>query len=224
MLGTRNIHNGDHVFYVILNKLRGIKVKQKNLASPCKVFPKGSTTDHTTTFETSSSNTRNKTEDTTQGIIQRNSQGIWDQRTMVQSWDRETVGSPVVQQNEETGFKKLQRDFATMPKESRSQSSLKTTIKIDEQEIGTHYSSMAKIQEVYQKKPVQLNTITESECANEAKANTSLTQELEECKTNLDETSRALGEATSCRDSCLIALQNKQTELEKYKAINDRTY
>ncbi|GJX75749.1 retrovirus-related pol polyprotein from transposon TNT 1-94 [Tanacetum coccineum] len=35
------------------------------------------------------------------------------------------------------------------------------------------------------------------------KANASLTQELEECKTNLDETSRALGEATSCRDSFL---------------------
>ncbi|GJU08435.1 gag-pol polyprotein [Tanacetum coccineum] len=47
--------------------------------------------------------------------------------------------------------------------------------------------------------------------------------ELEECKTNLDETSRALGEATSCRDSCLIALQNKQNELEKYIAFNDRT-
>ncbi|GJU23890.1 hypothetical protein Tco_1157232 [Tanacetum coccineum] len=45
------------------------------------------------------------------------------------------------------------------------------------------------------------------------KANASLTQELEKCKTNLDETSRALGEATSSRDSCLIALQTKQTSL-----------
>ncbi|GJU75288.1 hypothetical protein Tco_1272358 [Tanacetum coccineum] len=52
------------------------------------------------------------------------------------------------------------------------------------------------------------------------KANASLTQELEECKTNLDETSRALGEATSSRDSCLIALQTKQTELEKYTAYD----
>ncbi|GKF47466.1 hypothetical protein Tco_0137268, partial [Tanacetum coccineum] len=42
------------------------------------------------------------------------------------------------------------------------------------------------------------------------KANASLTQELEKCKTNLDETNSALGEAISCRDSCLIALQNKQ--------------
>ncbi|GJW55401.1 integrase, catalytic region, zinc finger, CCHC-type containing protein, partial [Tanacetum coccineum] len=55
------------------------------------------------------------------------------------------------------------------------------------------------------------------------KANASLTHELEECKTNLDETSRALGEVTSCRYSCLIALQNKQNELEKYIAFNDRT-
>ncbi|GJV70737.1 integrase, catalytic region, zinc finger, CCHC-type containing protein [Tanacetum coccineum] len=55
------------------------------------------------------------------------------------------------------------------------------------------------------------------------KANTSLTQELKECKTNLNETSKALGEATSSRDSCLIALQTKQTELEKYTALNDLT-
>ncbi|GJW09102.1 hypothetical protein Tco_1571525 [Tanacetum coccineum] len=38
------------------------------------------------------------------------------------------------------------------------------------------------------------------------KANALLTQELKECSTNLDETGRALGEATSCRNSCLIAL------------------
>ncbi|GJR75958.1 hypothetical protein Tco_0088323 [Tanacetum coccineum] len=55
------------------------------------------------------------------------------------------------------------------------------------------------------------------------KANASLTQELKECKTNLDESSRALGEATSSQDSSLIALQTKQTELEKYTALNDRT-
>ncbi|GKG51825.1 hypothetical protein Tco_0544463, partial [Tanacetum coccineum] len=55
------------------------------------------------------------------------------------------------------------------------------------------------------------------------KANASLTQELKECKTNLDESSRALGEATSSRDSSLIALQTKQTELEKYTTLNDLT-
>ncbi|GJT31228.1 retrovirus-related pol polyprotein from transposon TNT 1-94, partial [Tanacetum coccineum] len=51
------------------------------------------------------------------------------------------------------------------------------------------------------------------------KANASLTQELKECKTNLDESSRALGEATSSRDSSLIALQTKQTD---YKILQTK--
>ncbi|GJX57161.1 hypothetical protein Tco_0287058 [Tanacetum coccineum] len=55
------------------------------------------------------------------------------------------------------------------------------------------------------------------------KVNTSLIQELKECKSTLVETSRTLGESNSIQDSCLIALQNKQTELEKYMAFNDRT-
>ncbi|GJZ93428.1 hypothetical protein Tco_0665493 [Tanacetum coccineum] len=51
------------------------------------------------------------------------------------------------------------------------------------------------------------------------KANASLNQELEECNTNLDETSRALGDATSCRDSCLIALRNKRISFKKYHSL-----
>ncbi|GKF85934.1 hypothetical protein Tco_0253761, partial [Tanacetum coccineum] len=53
------------------------------------------------------------------------------------------------------------------------------------------------------------------------KANASLAHELKQC--NLAKTSRTLGESNSIRDSCLIALQNKQTEFERYKALNDRT-
>ncbi|GKF29137.1 hypothetical protein Tco_0095479, partial [Tanacetum coccineum] len=53
------------------------------------------------------------------------------------------------------------------------------------------------------------------------KENASLTQELKECKSTLAETSRTLEESNSIRDSCLIALQNKQTELEKYMTFND---
>nr|GFA89704.1 hypothetical protein [Tanacetum cinerariifolium] len=55
------------------------------------------------------------------------------------------------------------------------------------------------------------------------KANTTLAQELKECKTILVETSKSLGESISVRDSCLVALQTKHTEFEKYKAFNDRT-
>ncbi|GKA73259.1 retrovirus-related pol polyprotein from transposon TNT 1-94 [Tanacetum coccineum] len=55
------------------------------------------------------------------------------------------------------------------------------------------------------------------------KANASLAHELKECKSILAETSKTLGESNSIRDSCLVALQNKQTEFERYKALNDRT-
>nr|GFA45121.1 hypothetical protein [Tanacetum cinerariifolium] len=55
------------------------------------------------------------------------------------------------------------------------------------------------------------------------KANTSLAHELKECKSILAETSRTLRESNSIQDSCLIALQNKQIELETYKTLNDCT-
>nr|GEU74506.1 retrovirus-related Pol polyprotein from transposon TNT 1-94 [Tanacetum cinerariifolium] len=55
------------------------------------------------------------------------------------------------------------------------------------------------------------------------KANTTLAQKLKECKAILAKTSKSLGESISVRDSCLVALQTKQTEFEKYKAFNDRT-
>ncbi|GJV06005.1 hypothetical protein Tco_1343661 [Tanacetum coccineum] len=48
------------------------------------------------------------------------------------------------------------------------------------------------------------------------KANASLTQELKECKSNLEE-------SNTTRDSCLITLQSKQTELETYKTLIDCT-
>ncbi|GJR97647.1 hypothetical protein Tco_0269821 [Tanacetum coccineum] len=44
------------------------------------------------------------------------------------------------------------------------------------------------------------------------------------CKSILVETSKTLGESNSIWDSCLIALQNKQTEFERYKALNDHTF
>ncbi|GJU36689.1 hypothetical protein Tco_1185043 [Tanacetum coccineum] len=55
------------------------------------------------------------------------------------------------------------------------------------------------------------------------KANATFTQELTECKSILTETIRTLRESNSIRDSCLVALQNKQTELEEYMAFNNHT-
>ncbi|GJW01980.1 retrovirus-related pol polyprotein from transposon TNT 1-94 [Tanacetum coccineum] len=44
-------------------------------------------------------------------------------------------------------------------------------------------------------------------------------QELTECKSILAESSKTLGESNSIRDSCLVALQNKQTEFERFKNV-----
>nr|GEZ58806.1 hypothetical protein [Tanacetum cinerariifolium] len=49
------------------------------------------------------------------------------------------------------------------------------------------------------------------------KTNASLSQELNECRSTLKETSRALRESNSTQDSCLISLQNQKVELKKYK-------
>ncbi|GJZ13846.1 retrovirus-related pol polyprotein from transposon TNT 1-94 [Tanacetum coccineum] len=224
------------------------KDMQKNLALLAKYFKK--LYKPTNNNLRTSSNSRNKTEDTTPRYNNDNQSGQFgNQRTMTVAGTRETVGSPVVQQ---TGIQCFNcKGFGHYAKECRKPKRVKdysyhkekmmmckqaeqgvplqaeqldwladTNEEIDEQELEAHYSFMAKIQEVLPEESSSTEQPLEQQLK---KANASLTQELEECKTNLDETSRALGEATSCRDSCLIALQNKQNELEKYIAFNDRT-
>ncbi|GKB72354.1 retrovirus-related pol polyprotein from transposon TNT 1-94, partial [Tanacetum coccineum] len=55
------------------------------------------------------------------------------------------------------------------------------------------------------------------------KANTSLAHELQECKSALDKCKSSLEECNRTRDRCIIALQNKEIELDKYKTYQDRT-
>ncbi|GKA50220.1 hypothetical protein Tco_0743293 [Tanacetum coccineum] len=55
------------------------------------------------------------------------------------------------------------------------------------------------------------------------KANTSLSHELQKCKFVLEECKSSLEESNRTRDRCLIALQNKEIELQKYKTYHDRT-
>ncbi|GJU66124.1 retrovirus-related pol polyprotein from transposon TNT 1-94 [Tanacetum coccineum] len=207
------------------------KDMQKNLALLAKYFKK--LYKPTNNNLRTSSNSRNKTEDTTP----RKPKHVKDY-----SYHKEKM---MMCKQAEQGVP-LQAEQADWLAD--------TDEEIDEQELEAHYSFMAKIQEVLPEEsssteqPLEQVDQNAAECVDERaalanlianltldteenktilkqlkKANASLTQELEECKTNLDETSRALGEATSCRDSCLIALQNKQNEFEKYKAFNDRT-
>ncbi|GJS11070.1 hypothetical protein Tco_0367866 [Tanacetum coccineum] len=120
-----------------------------------------------------------------------------------------------------------------------------TDEEIDEQELEAHYSFMAKIKErQHSEQPesisntcvvekVDSNVIPDSPdmCDNDIQTDQNAVECDDErvvlanliCKSILVETSRTLGESNSIRDSCLIALQNKQTELETYKTLNDRT-
>nr|GFA93859.1 hypothetical protein [Tanacetum cinerariifolium] len=92
---------------------------------------------------------------------------------------------------------------------------------IDEQELEAHYSFMAKIQEVVS--PESNSNVEPLEQTNQnAKDERAALANLI-CKSILAETGKTPEESNSVRDSCLVALQNKQTEFEKYKAFNDRT-
>nr|GEX19807.1 hypothetical protein [Tanacetum cinerariifolium] len=112
-----------------------------------------------------------------------------------------------------------------------------TDEEIDEQEFAAHYIYMEKIQETDQdavecddkcvalanlilnlKLDVDENKKIQKQLKKE---NTSLAYELKEYKSILAETSRTLGESNIIQDSYLIALQNKRTELETYKTLND---
>nr|GEZ61827.1 hypothetical protein [Tanacetum cinerariifolium] len=121
-----------------------------------------------------------------------------------------------------------------------------TDEEIDKQELEPHCSYMAKIQEVLTADTyadfeplksddehvalanlianLKLNVDENKKIQKQLKkANTILASELKECKAILAKTSKTQGESNSVRDSCLVALQNKKTEFEKYKAFNDRT-
>ncbi|GJT63432.1 retrovirus-related pol polyprotein from transposon TNT 1-94 [Tanacetum coccineum] len=185
-----------------------------------------------------SSNSRNKNVDTSPRYKNDNQTGQFrNQRTVTIVGARETVGSQVVQQ---IGIQCFNcKEFGHFAKECRKPKRVKDYMyhkekmllckqaekgvplqaeqadwladmdeEIDEQELEAHYSYMANIQEIQ----TQLK-----------KANTSLAHELKECRSILTDTSRTLRESNSIRDSCLIALQNKYTELETYKTLNDYT-
>ncbi|GJS16205.1 retrovirus-related pol polyprotein from transposon TNT 1-94 [Tanacetum coccineum] len=307
------------------------KEMQKNLALIAKYFKK--IYKPTNNNLRTSSNTRNKNVDTTPRYKNNNQTGQFgNQRTMTVAGVRETIGGQVVQQSgiqcfncKEFGhFAKecrkqkwvknstYHKEKMLLCKQAEKGVQLQTEQfdwladtdeEINEQELESHYSYMAKIHEVptadsstdfepleqvqydtgynvfaneiqhsEQSESISNTCVVETgdrnvipdtpdmcdndiqndqnvvECDDECvalgnliaylkldvdenkkiqkqlkKANTSLTQELTECKSILAETSRTLGESNSIRDSFLVALQNKQTESERYKNLNDRT-
>ncbi|GJT80691.1 hypothetical protein Tco_1055033 [Tanacetum coccineum] len=193
------------------------KDMKKNLALLAKYFKK--LYKPTNNNLRTSSNSRNKTEDTTPRYNNDNQSGQFrNQRTMTVAGARETESKAV-------------KDYALSQRRITSKDSKGLTEK--QFLLVSHWNRLIKMAaECVDEHAALVNLIANLTLDTEEnktilkqlkKANASLTQELKECKTNLDETSRALGEATSTRDSSLIALQTKQTELEKYTALNDLT-
>ncbi|GJS33311.1 retrovirus-related pol polyprotein from transposon TNT 1-94 [Tanacetum coccineum] len=200
------------------------KDMQKNLALLAKYFKR--LYKPTNNNLRTSSNSRNKTEDTTPRYNNDNQSGQFgNQRTMTVAGTRETVGSLVVQQ---TGIHCFNcKGFGHYAKECRKPKRVKDYSYHKEKKLNKFHGKDSG--ECADERAALANLIANLTLDTEEnktilkqlkKANASLTQELEKFKTNLDETSKALGEATSCRDSCLIALQNKQNELENHSYVS----
>nr|GEU55445.1 retrovirus-related Pol polyprotein from transposon TNT 1-94 [Tanacetum cinerariifolium] len=246
------------------------KDMQKNLALIAKYFKK--IYKPTNNNLKTSSNSRNKNVDTTLWYKNDNQSGQFgNQRTVNVAGARENecrkpkrVKDSAYHKEEMLLCKQAEQ---CVPLQAEQYDWLADTDEeIDKQELESHYSYMAKIQEVptansgtnsepleqvpndagynvfandlqhsEQFESISNTCIVETDDSNVipdspdiySKAikerNITLAQELKECKTILAETSNALGKSISVRDSCLVALQTKQTEFEKYKAFNDHT-
>ncbi|GJX52499.1 retrovirus-related pol polyprotein from transposon TNT 1-94 [Tanacetum coccineum] len=195
------------------------KDMQKNLALIAKYFKK--LYKPTNNNLRTSSNTRNKNVDTNPRYKTDNQTGQFgNQRAVNVVGARETVGGPVVQQSGIQCFNC--KEFGHYVKECRKQTGLRLHVSSRKRCcVKTKLKSTLQLQAKIQEVPNADSSIDAEPL--EQKANATLTQELTECKSILAETSRTLGESNSIRDSCLVALQNKQTEFERYKAFNDRT-
>ncbi|GJS12248.1 hypothetical protein Tco_0369044 [Tanacetum coccineum] len=173
---------------------------QKKSGTPCKSNFRSSTNLPTTTFELLTS--KNKTEDTTPRYNNDNqSRQFGNQRTMTVAGARETVGSQVVQQ---TGIQCFNcKGYGHYAKESEPKRVKDLRVSQEKMMMANKLNNyMAKIQDVSPEgntstvSPIGTVKIMMKRNTNDVKqlkkANASLTQELEKCKTNLDETNRLL--------------------------------
>nr|GEW62367.1 reverse transcriptase domain-containing protein [Tanacetum cinerariifolium] len=143
-------------------------------------------------------NSRNKNVDTTTRYKNDNQSGQFrNHRTVNVAWARENECRKPKRVKDSAYHKEkmlCKQAEQSVPLQAEQYDWLADTDEeVDEQELKAHYSYMAKIQ-----------------------------KELKECKTILAKTSKSLGDSISVQDSCMVALQTKQAEFEKYKAFNDR--
>ncbi|GJT70117.1 hypothetical protein Tco_1029403 [Tanacetum coccineum] len=204
------------------------KDMQKNLALIAKYFKK--IYKPTNNNLRTSSNTRNKNVDTTPRYKNDNQTGQFrNQRAVNVAGARETVGGQVkdsTYHKEKMLLCKQAEKRVNFKRHKSGLGSRKWMKEIDEQD-ETVDSNVILTQRICVISDIQSMTKMIVECDDEIqelkRANATLTQELTECKSILAKTSRTLRESNSIWDSCLVLLQNKQNEFERYKAFNDRT-
>ncbi|GKA34074.1 retrovirus-related pol polyprotein from transposon TNT 1-94 [Tanacetum coccineum] len=190
--------------------------------------------------------------DTTPRYVHENTGQFANQRTVTVVGARETVGSQVVQQTVIQCFKckefrhftkecrkpKRAKDYTYHKKKMLMCKQAKKGVplqaeqadwledmdeEINKQELEAHYSFMAKILEVLPAKSESDAEPLEKIQKQLKKANTSLSHELQECKSTLEECKSSLDKSNRTRDRYLGALHDKEVELEKYKIFKDHT-
>nr|GEX58577.1 Gag-Pol polyprotein [Tanacetum cinerariifolium] len=198
------------------------KDMQNNLALIAKYFKK--IYKPTNNNLRTSLNSRNKNVDTTLRYKNDNQSGQFrNQRMMNVARARENVGSPVVQQSGIQCFNC--KEFRHFAKECRKPKRLKTP-RITRKRCC--YSN--KLSKVFAN---DLQHFEQSEsiiniCLVETNDSNVIPDSPDICNDDIQNDQNDLEsdnerESISVRDSCLVALQNKQTEFEKYKAFNDHT-
>nr|GEV74687.1 hypothetical protein [Tanacetum cinerariifolium] len=206
------------------------KEMQKKLALIAKYFKK--IYKPTNNNLRTSSNTINKNVDTTPKYKNDNQTGQFgNQRTMTVAEARENVGSQKAKDSAYHREKMLlckQAEKGVPLQAKQSDWLADTDEEIDEQELEAHYNYMAKIQE-HSEQPESISNTCVVDTGNgnvipdlPDMGDNDIQNDQNVVKCDDEQTSKTLRESNSIRDSCLVALQNKQTEFERYKAFNDR--
>ncbi|GKE75616.1 hypothetical protein Tco_1537657 [Tanacetum coccineum] len=200
------------------------KFKGKEIAKPITPLSESDSEEDSDPEQAQRDKDINKNVDTTPRYKNDNQTGQFgNQRTVTVTRARETVGSQLRKVFHYKQSKLLEAHYSFMAKiqevptadSGTDTKPLEQTDQNDEDEHATLANLIENLKlDVDKNKKIQKQL---------KKANASLAHELKECKSILAETSKTLGEFNSIRDSCLVALRNKQTEFERYKALNDRT-
>ncbi|GJU83590.1 hypothetical protein Tco_1285955 [Tanacetum coccineum] len=212
------------------------KDMQKNLALIAKYFKK--IYKPTNNNLKTSSNTRNKNVDTTPRYKNDNQFGQFgNQRAVNVARAIETVKAKIEQSDwladtdGEIDVKELEAHYSYMSKiqEVPNANSGTDAEPLEQVQYDTDDNVFANdIQHFEQSKSITNTCVVEMGDSNVIPdspdmCDNDIQGDQNDVKCDDEQTSRTLGESNSIRDSCLVALQNKQTEFERYKAFNDRT-